>query len=252
MTSPSDAPEGGFRHAEWELPEVLAAVIMVALVIVSLTALVAGIVVAASTSTSGLSSAEAVGEAMQSATGWANPAYAFVLVAGVALVWWQARIWSGEIDLAVATDAEDADPDVADSPVLVAAFDHLLRAKSLATWALPLLLVVLTASAASVVASFLVFRGNLGGSGGEVWSNHVETIGFAAATWVLVLAGLVAALYVRTQVSYEFTVAEQAAGSATASPPLPAPAAGARAGDEDDDGDAGAPSGAAWAPDDDD
>jgi len=255
VTSPSDAPEGGIRHAEWELPEVLAAVVMVAFVIVTITALVAGIVYAGSRNP-GVGATQAVGESMEVATAWANPAFAFILVVGVGLVWWQVRIWSGEIDLAVAGEAEDPDPDAADSPVLVAAFDHLLRAKSLASWALPLLVVVLTASLASVVSSFLIYRGQ-GFGGGEVWSNHVETIGFASATWLLVLAGLVVALYVRTQVSHEFTVAEEAAGSTTV-PPSPPVLVTGRPGDDavDDREDEGegevseSPPGAGWAPDD--
>jgi hypothetical protein len=102
--------------------------------------------------------------------------------------------------------------DDADSAILVAAFDHLLRAKSLATWALPLLFVVLAAALANALASFLLYRG-AGLGGGEVWSNHLNSIGLGLATWVLVAAGLVAALYVRTQVSYEFTMAEEAAGA---------------------------------------
>jgi len=257
VTSPSDVPEGGIRHAEWELPEVLAAVIMVAFVIIAITAVVAGIVDAGSKNP-GLSSAQVVGEAMETATAWANPAFAFILVVGVGLVWWQVRIWSAEIDVAAAGEAEDVDLDAADSPVLVAAFDHLLRAKSLVSWALPLLVAVLTAAAASVVASFLLYRGQ-GIGGGEVWSNHVETIGFAAATWVLVLAGLLVALYVRTQVSHEFTLAEEAASSASASPTPPVLVTG-RSGDdagedggdagEDGEGTTGTPPGGAWAPDD--
>jgi hypothetical protein len=209
MTEP---PVPAVRHAQWELPEVVAAVILLVFVVLTVTSVVVG-VVAAVGQEGGLTSAQLVGYAMQSATTWANPAFAFVLLVGVGLVWWQVRIWSAEIELAGSGDNPDVEPDDdADSAILVAAFDHLLRAKSLATWALPLLFVVLAAALANALASFLLYRG-AGLGGGEVWSNHLNSIGLGLATWVLVAAGLVAALYVRTQVSYEFTMAEEAAGA---------------------------------------
>jgi hypothetical protein len=205
-----DAPPGPVaRHAEWELPEVLAAVILLAFVVVTVTSVVVGIVTGVGQEGTGLTSAQTVGLAMQNATSWANPAFAFVLLAGVGLVWWQVKIWSAEIELAGAGEAEDIEDD-ADSPILVAAFDHLLRAKSLASWAVPLLAVVLAAAADAVAASFLLYRGASVG-GGTIWSNHLEAIGLGLATWLLAGTGMVAALYVRTRVSLEFTQAEDAA-----------------------------------------
>ncbi|MGA2520260.1 MAG: hypothetical protein ABSG81_05505 [Acidimicrobiales bacterium] len=213
MSSTSELPARTLRHAEWELPEVLAAVVLVAFVLITVTSVVSGIVSGVGQEEAGFTAAQVVGVAMGNASSWADPPFAFVLLVGVGLVWWQVRIWSAEIELAGATDGDEAAPEGdSENTVLVAAFDHLLRAKSLATWALPLLVVVLSASVADIVSSFLLYRGT-GVGGGAIWSSHIESIGFACATWVLVLAGLVAALYVRTQVSLEFTLAEEAAGA---------------------------------------
>ncbi len=213
MSSTNEPPARVVRHAEWELPEVLAAVVLVAFVLITVTSVVSGVVSGLGQEEAGFTAAQIVGVAMGNASSWADPPFAFVLLVGVGLVWWQVRIWSAEIELAAAADDEAPPEDDSESVVLVAAFDHLLRAKSLATWALPLLVVVLSASVADIVSSFLLYRGT-GIGGGAIWSSHIESIGFACATWVLVLAGLIAALYVRTRVSLEFTMAEEAAGAA--------------------------------------
>jgi hypothetical protein len=197
------------RHAEWELPEVLVAVILLAFTLIAATALVTGLVAAYGQEQPGLTSAQIVGLSMQDATTWANPAFTALLLGVVVLVWWQVRIWTAEIaqhDTDDPADAAGADDDA----TLLAAFDHLLRAKSLASWAVPVVIVLMAAAADSAVASFLLYRGP-GIGGGTIWSNHTQNLGLAMATWVLAGAALVAALYLRAQVIWEFAAAEEAA-----------------------------------------
>jgi len=221
------ASDGVVRHADWELPEVLAAMILLAFVVLTVTGVSAGVTTGLGGETAGLSTAQGIGLAMQAATTWASPAFAFVLLSSAWLVWWQVRIWGAEIALAESGDGD------ADSPTLIAAFDHLLRAKSLASWSLPLYVVVLSAATSSVAGSFLLYRGTAVLGAGSAWPQHLTSIGMALATAVLVGTGVVAAAYVRTQVSHEFTRAEEAASSAAGRGRTGAPGASAAGGGGD-------------------
>jgi len=202
---------GAVRHADWELPEVLAAVILVAFVILTATGVAVGVTTGLGSEAAPLSTVQGTGLAMQAATTWASPAFAFVLLSTAWLVWWQVRIWGAEIALA---EAAGDDAPAGDDPTVIAAFDHLLRAKALATWSLPLYVVVLSAAASNVAGSFLLYRGRGSLAGAARWSQHLGSIGLGLATALLVGTGVVAAAYVRTQVSHEFTLAEEAASEA--------------------------------------
>jgi len=196
------------RHAEWELPEVLAAVVLLAFTVITAAAVVTGLVAAYGQEQPGLAQAQIIGLAMQDATAWANPAFTALILGVVVLIWWQVRMWTAEI---AQYEGEDSAAGAADDDsMLLAAFDHLLRAKSLASWAVPVVIVVLAAAADSAVASFLLYRGQ-GIGGGTIWSNHTQNLGMAVATWVLGISALVAALYLRAQVIWEFAAAEEAA-----------------------------------------
>src|SRR5271165_1615881 len=132
------------RHAEWELPEVLAAVVLLAFTVITTAAVVTGLVAAYGQEQPGLTAAQIVGLAMQDATTWANPAFTALLLGVVVLIWWQVRIWTAEIAQHDFDDPEAGGAD--DDTMLLAAFDHLLRAKSLASWAVPVAIVVMAAA----------------------------------------------------------------------------------------------------------
>ena len=221
MNEPADV---AIRHAEWELPEVGVAVILLAFVVVVASSAAAG-VVAGVMGQPGVAEPwhQTVGLALQDATEWSFPFFIFPMVFAVGLVWWQVHSWIGVIEDAAAGIAPgparagvlrrarrrgEALPDDAEAELL-AAFDHLLRARTLATWAVPILGAALVAAIGSVLGDFLSSSG--GAEGGFVWGDRVRTIGWAAATGVFAGSAVVVAAYLRQHVDREFAFAERAA-----------------------------------------
>jgi len=217
------------RHAEWELPEVGVAVILLAFVVVILASALAGIVagVAGPGSSAAVVAAplpwrETVGLALQDATEWSFPFFIFPVVFAVGLVWWQVHTWIGVIDAAAAGQRSGRGRTAAltrlrrerirraDGPddELLAAFDHLLRARTLATWAVPVLGTALVAAVGSVLGEFL---STSAAAAGVAWGARIQTIGWAAATGVLAGSAVVVAAYLRQHVDEEFAQAERAA-----------------------------------------
>ena len=218
----NEAQESRPAHAEWELPEVGVAVILLAFVVVVATSAIAG--VTAGLASSGVPWRQTVGLALQDATEWSFPFFIFPVVFAVGLVWWQVHTWIGVIDAADSgapagrsrtgtltrrrrrrTASAEAAGDE-----LLAAFDHLLRARTLATWTVPVLGAALVAAIGSVLGDFL---NSSNAASGFVWADRVRTIGWAAATGVLAGSAVVVAAYLRLHVDEEFTLAEQAAAA---------------------------------------
>src|SRR5579863_3427615 len=158
----NEAEEVRAPHAEWELPEVGVAVILLAFVVVVVTSAIAG--VTAGLASSGVPWRQAVGLALQDATEWSFPFFIFPVVFAVGLVWWQVHTWIGVIDAAdsgapvgrsrtgALTRRRRRPTQSADGvgDELLAAFDHLLRARTLATWTVPVLGAALVAAIGSV------------------------------------------------------------------------------------------------------
>ena len=159
-------------HAEWELPEVGVAVIVLAFVVVIAASALAGLI-------AGVGSGpwrQTVGLALQDATEWSLPFFIFPVVFAVGLVWWQVHTWIGVIDAAAAGQRSGRGRTAAltrlrrqrirraDGPddELLAAFDHLLRARTLATWTVPVLGTALVAAVGSVLGEFLATAGLAG------------------------------------------------------------------------------------------
>ncbi|HUI02052.1 MAG TPA: hypothetical protein VLZ77_00800 [Acidimicrobiales bacterium] len=201
------------RHAQWDLPEAVAIVVLLALGLLVVAGVVAGVVVGIGGSP-GLSGDESAASALSSATGWAVPAYAFVALLATGLLWWEVRTATAVVDGALALDdAHPAHPsghgDDDEGPVLDA-FDHLLRASTLATATVPVLMALVLGALAAVVGSFLSYRGSPA-PGGYAWSGHALVLGSGAAVWVIAGAGLVLTLHLRALVGREFARAEHAA-----------------------------------------
>ena len=205
-------------HAEWELPEVGVAVIVLAFVVVIAASALAGLI-------AGVGSGpwrQTVGLALQDATEWSLPFFIFPVVFAVGLVWWQVHTWIGVIDAAAAGQRSGRGRTAAltrlrrqrirraDGPddELLAAFDHLLRARTLATWTVPVLGTALVAAVGSVLGEFLATAGL---AGSAAWGARVQTIGWAAATGILAGSAVVVGAYLRLHVDEEFAQAERAA-----------------------------------------
>jgi hypothetical protein len=206
-------------HAEWELPEVGVAVILLAFVVVVVASAVAG--VTAGVGASGVPWRQTVGLALEDATQWSFPFFIFPVVFAVGLVWWQVHTWIGVIDAAdrgvpsgrsrtgaLTRRRRGTPPTGVEEDELLAAFDHLLRARTLATWTVPVLGAALVAAVGSVLGDFL---NSSNAASGFVWGDRVRTIGWAAATGVLAGSAVVVAAFLRQHVDEEFALAEQAA-----------------------------------------
>jgi hypothetical protein len=229
MSQTDDVPA---RHAEWELPEVGVAVIVLAFVVVIVASTLAGVIAGVGgPAAAAVTWRQTVGTALQDATEWSLPFFIFPVVFAVGLVWWQVHTWIAVIDAVAAGQPtgrgrtaaltrwrrQGTRPTVMADDELLAAFDHLLRARTLATWTVPVLGGALVAAVGSVLGEFLNTTGVVPGF---AWGARVQTIGWAAATGVLAGSAVVVAAYLRQHVDQEFAQAERAAAAETGRAPL--------------------------------
>ncbi|HUI01958.1 MAG TPA: hypothetical protein VLZ77_00325 [Acidimicrobiales bacterium] len=216
MTDPGGVPAGRpgarlLRHAQWDLPEAVVVVVLVGLGLLVVAGVVAGLVEGVG-GPAGLTGDQSAASALASATGWAVPVYAFVALAATGLLWWEVHTATAVVDGALALDEDRGDAaDGGDDRRVLAAFDHLLRARTLATATVPVLMALVLGALGAVAGSFLAYRGSPAPAGGSAWSEHALVLGSGAAVWVVAGAGLVVALHLRTQVAHEFARAEHAA-----------------------------------------
>lgn len=183
-------------RTRWELPEIIAGSILVAVAALGVGGLGSGIVSAALSSDS--VGGDSVAQMLTQATSWAGVFAAFMVVAGLFVIWWQADNWSGAFE-----PVEPAEVAIRDAFQLdegtrggrTAATGHLLRATQLAFWAARVTGVIAVAAIVDFVA-LQVQQGPVGESQ-YVWPMRVEQIGELVAALVLCAAGILGAVWIR-------------------------------------------------------
>jgi len=170
-----DVAESDERLA-WEVPELAAVAVLVAVGVLMVGGLAAGIV-ASTTSYGGIpSSGMVAGNAISFGATWAGPLLAIALLGVVGLCWWQVEAWgdAGEPD-----DAHDRAVEVA---------GHVRRARQISRWTLAALLLTCVGTAALVVGSVLLSTGGGGTAGPVAWSRTIVEVANLLA--VLAVAGV--------------------------------------------------------------
>jgi len=173
----------------WNLEELLAAGFLVAIALLGVAYVAAGIVSAGATA--GPDQAEVT---LFYATQWVSPYILLFPLAAVGLVWWRLRRWSRAAEpsgggAGAESSAEDGHA-------------HLVRARRIALTSAVVLLVVICAAIGWVVSSFLlIHNGEI--SGDQTWPSEAETLGNASAALLLSAAGFAALSRLRRVVSEE-------------------------------------------------
>jgi hypothetical protein len=157
MTSPSGLDElspgesAPGSRLDWEVPEIVAATILVSMAILPIGGLATGIAREISTSgqvfPSGLDNQQ-VWSAVSFGAEWASPFVALILLGVVGLCWWQWQGWSEVIE----------DPERVDETS--EALGHLQRAQRTAMWTRVVLVVTAIGSIAGFVADLDVNGGS--------------------------------------------------------------------------------------------
>ena len=126
---------GSSQRVPWEVPEIAAVAVLIAIGALILGGLATGIVTATSAETpySGLS--QATWTAVTLGAAWASPILAIVVLGVMGLCWWQTDTWEDQV--------LDGVP---------FAVGHLRRAQHIATWAVAGLLISVAAAVADLVA----------------------------------------------------------------------------------------------------
>jgi hypothetical protein len=162
------------KRLAWEAPETAAVVVVVAVGVLAVGGLVAGI--AASTASYGSFSPShlATGTAIAFGAQWAGPLLAFVLLGVVGLCWWQSTAWT---DASEPDDEQDRVSEVT---------GHIRRAGQISRWTQGALLLTCVGAIALVVGSVLQTTG-AGTTGSLNWARNVSQV--ASLLAVLVVAG---------------------------------------------------------------
>jgi hypothetical protein len=172
---PDDIAQSDERLA-WEVPETAAAAVLVAVAVLMVGGLVAGIV-ASTTSYGGITPSGVVaGNAISFGATWAGPLLAIALLGVVGLCWWEFQAWS---------DASEPD-EVRYRVVEVAG--HIRRAHRISQWTQVALLLICAGAAALVVGSLLLSTGGGGSANSVNWSRTIVEVANLLA--VLVVAGV--------------------------------------------------------------
>jgi hypothetical protein len=132
-----DTPRSSRPRADWEIQEVVATALLIAVALVAVGAVAAGI--DANAEGSFQPARDAVAQALLQSTLWAGVTTMFLLVSALGLVWWQVDGWSEALEETGADDAEEARL-------------HLRRNRLLATWAGVSLAVTSLAAIGTLVA----------------------------------------------------------------------------------------------------
>jgi hypothetical protein len=132
-----DAPRTSRTRTDWEIQEVLATALLLAVALVAVGAVASGI--DANAEGSFQPTRDAVAQALLQSTLWAGVTTVFLLVAALGLVWWQVDGWSEALGDAGTDDAEEARL-------------HLRRNRVLAKWAGVSLAVTSLAAIGTLVA----------------------------------------------------------------------------------------------------
>lgn len=187
-------PEPAVARAQrppWGLEEILGIGLLLALLLLAVAYVAAGIIEAgASPQTNPLEVTTVY------ATEWASPYVALFPLAALAIAWWQLRRWGPSLEAPSVVEA-GAEDEEGDSD---AGFAHLLRARGTAAAAAVALIVIVFAAIGVAVTSLLLFPSSEA-SGSQVWPSEAETLANAAGALVLGGIGLAVALHLWRGVS---------------------------------------------------
>ena len=158
--------EGRGPGLAWEVPEVLAAVVLLAVAVLAAGGLAAGI--SLSVSVQSALPSPSVWSAVQFGSQWADPLVALVLLGVLGVCWWQLQAWAEVVE-------EDADGDRSE------ALGHMRRARLTVWWAVG-------AFGVTAVGSIAEFASTIGqGDAGVTWPFDIN--GGAGMSAVLLVAG---------------------------------------------------------------
>jgi len=177
---PEDFPDDAFAseaRLAWEVPEIAAASVLVAVAALIAGGIVAGIVASTASYGPATPSRLTTGTAISFGSLWAGPLVAVALLAVVGLCWWQSEAWA---------DASEPD-DGQDRALQVTG--HIRRAIRLSRWALAALPVTLVGAISLVVSSVLQTFGVPGSPGSLNWSRIVLQVAGLLAVVVVSTAG---------------------------------------------------------------
>jgi len=161
----------------WEVPEVVATALLLAVTLLIAGGLATGIAseVAAS-ALRGSPAAESVGLVIQEGASWASPPLAAVLLGVIGLCWWQ---YQGRLSEAAGVSVDDEDTNEAAS--------HIHRAYQIARWTRGALGMIVAGSMAMAVGGGLISSGGNTAANSENWAREAS-VG-AALLAVMVIAG---------------------------------------------------------------
>jgi len=166
------------RRPAWEVPETAAVMVLVAVGVLAVGGLVAGIV-ASTTSYGSFSPIHlATGTAIAFGAQWAGPLLAFVLLGVIGLCWWQSAAW-----------ADASEPDDEQDRVMEVT-GHIRRAGQISRWSQGALLLTCVGAIALVVGSVLQTTGVGGNTDSLEWARNVSQVASLLAVLIVAGAGL--------------------------------------------------------------
>lgn len=171
----NDGGGAGEPPVDWEVPEVAAVAVLVAVGLLVLGGLATGIAAASGASGSIPPGAGVVvaGSSIQTGAAWAEPLLAILLLGVLGLCWWQVDGWS------------DASEDTESSEVA----GHLRRGRQIAVWVQGALILTLAGSA-SLFAGMLLVNSYGGNRSSLIWSRDLYQAASLLAVAALVSGGL--------------------------------------------------------------
>jgi hypothetical protein len=173
--SPDDIDRSRVRLA-WEIPEIAAVAVLMAVGALIVGGLVAGIVASTPTYV-GTSARFATGNAISFGAFWAGPPLAIALLGVVGLSWWQLETWRA------ASEPDDERDQRAE------AAGHMRRAHRISQWSQVALLLICAGAVALVVSSTLLSTGGVNSNSAD-WARVVVEAANLLAIVVVAGAGI--------------------------------------------------------------
>lgn len=167
--------EGGEPRVPWEVPEVAAVVVLVAVGLLILGGLGTGIAatIGSTVPIGAGAGTEVTGESIAFGTTWAGPLLAMVLLAVLGLCWWQVHGWAE-----VSAEVEHHE-----------ASTHVLRGQRLAWWAKGALVLTLAGSFASLAGTMLTNSAAVA-EPALIWSRDIYDVASVLAVAVIASGGV--------------------------------------------------------------
>ena len=173
------------ENVQWEVPEIIATVVLVAIGILALGGLVGGLIFANSDQVLGGFSSQATWNAVGRGASWSGPLITMILVGVMGASWFQARSWAGPSSAKSAT---------------AAVVTHLHRTVRIAGWAVVGLVLSFLGAVASLTSV-------IGFNWSSISASNVASLAVpvgASALAVLLLASVGMWIYVQTRRIAEF------------------------------------------------